>query len=76
MSSPQAASPPTSARWGRRRALGSWSTADEVLNFTSNDYLGLAGDARLVEAAKSAVDQYGGRSWCGTHDRRHHATAR
>jgi glycine C-acetyltransferase len=30
-----------------------------VLNFTSNDYLGLAGDARLVEAAKSAVDQYG-----------------
>jgi glycine C-acetyltransferase len=30
-----------------------------VLNFTSNDYLGLAGDRRLVEAVKEAVDRYG-----------------
>ena len=31
----------------------------EVLNFCSNNYLGLADDPRLVEAAKQALDQYG-----------------
>ena len=30
-----------------------------VLNFCSNDYLGLAKDPRLKEAAKTAVDHYG-----------------
>lgn len=30
-----------------------------ILNFSSNDYLGLAHDPRLKEAAKQAVDQYG-----------------
>ncbi|MDJ1169751.1 8-amino-7-oxononanoate synthase [Roseofilum sp. BLCC_M154] len=30
-----------------------------VLNFASNNYLGLAGDRRLIEAAKEALEQYG-----------------
>lgn len=31
----------------------------DVLNFCSNNYLGLANDPRLVAAAKSALDEYG-----------------
>ena len=31
----------------------------ELLNFSSYNYLGLAGDPRVIEAAKRAVDQYG-----------------
>jgi glycine C-acetyltransferase len=31
----------------------------EVLNFCANNYLGLADDARLVEAAKSGLDEHG-----------------
>src|SRR5207253_4659947 len=31
----------------------------EVLNFCANNYLGLAGDARLIEAAKKGLDAYG-----------------
>ena len=31
----------------------------EVLNFCSNNYLGLANDSRLVAAAKAALDRYG-----------------
>ncbi|MGN6108516.1 MAG: aminotransferase class I/II-fold pyridoxal phosphate-dependent enzyme [Kofleriaceae bacterium] len=31
----------------------------EVLNFSSNDYLGLAGDPRLAEAAAAALDRSG-----------------
>jgi glycine C-acetyltransferase len=31
----------------------------EVLNFCANNYLGLADDARLVEAAKDGLDTYG-----------------
>ncbi|MCW6037857.1 8-amino-7-oxononanoate synthase [Spirulina subsalsa FACHB-351] len=30
-----------------------------VINFASNDYLGLAGDSRLIEAAVQAVREYG-----------------
>ncbi len=31
----------------------------EVLNFCSNNYLGLANDPRLIDAAKDALDRYG-----------------
>ena len=32
---------------------------EEVINFASNDYLGLAGDERLSQAAITAVQQWG-----------------
>jgi glycine C-acetyltransferase len=40
---------------------GAWLTVDgrRVLNFCSNNYLGLADDPRLVAAAKDALDTYG-----------------
>lgn len=31
----------------------------QVINFASNDYLGLAGDSRLIEAAVTAIKNYG-----------------
>ena len=31
----------------------------KVINFASNDYLGLAGDSRLINAAKIAVEEFG-----------------
>jgi glycine C-acetyltransferase len=40
---------------------GAWLVADgkRVLNFCSNNYLGLANHARLVEGAKKAIDRFG-----------------
>jgi glycine C-acetyltransferase len=40
---------------------GAWLVVDgkRVLNFCSNNYLGLANHPRLVQAAKDAMDQYG-----------------
>jgi glycine C-acetyltransferase len=40
---------------------GAWIVVDgkRVLNFCSNNYLGLANDARLRDAAKRAIDQFG-----------------
>ncbi|MBI1265376.1 MAG: glycine C-acetyltransferase [Alphaproteobacteria bacterium] len=33
--------------------------SQDVLNFCANNYLGLANDPRLIEAAKTALDRYG-----------------
>ena len=42
-------------------AQGAWLTINgkQVLNFCSNNYLGLANDPRLREAAKMAIDEHG-----------------
>lgn len=35
------------------------ATGEKVLNFCANNYLGLAGNAELIEIAKQALDRYG-----------------
>ena len=51
--------------YNRIRSLGSpqgaWLVVDgkRVLNFCSNNYLGLANHPRIVAAAKKAIDEYG-----------------
>jgi glycine C-acetyltransferase len=44
-----------------RSPQGAWLTVDSrhVLNLSSNNYLGLANDPRLISAAKNAMDKYG-----------------
>ncbi|WP_136681569.1 glycine C-acetyltransferase [Neptunomonas sp. XY-337] len=49
------------------------SSGDDVINFCANNYLGLANDARLIDAAKRGLDEHGFgmasvRFICGTQD--------
>ncbi len=44
---------------GTRRRLRVSDPREGLVNLASNDYLGLAGDARLSEAGRSAIDRFG-----------------
>ncbi|AZN36351.1 glycine C-acetyltransferase [Iodobacter ciconiae] len=43
----------------KQRANLTLQSGQEVLNFCANNYLGLADDARLIDAAKQGMDDYG-----------------
>ncbi|GFK93955.1 2-amino-3-ketobutyrate coenzyme A ligase [Fundidesulfovibrio magnetotacticus] len=44
---------------GPQAALVRLEDGREVLNFCANNYLGLAGDPRMIQAAKDGLDRYG-----------------
>lgn len=57
----------------QQQALISVAGGQKVLNFCANNYLGLANNPQLIEAAKAALDKYGFglssvRFICGTQD--------
>ncbi len=63
----------TSAQSGRVTVELPDHNSREVINLCANNYLGLANNARLIEAAKGAMDEYGYgmasvRFICGTQD--------
>lgn len=63
----------TTAQSAHIQAAARGGAASEVLNFCANNYLGLADDPRLVQAAKQALDERGFgmasvRFICGTQD--------
>lgn len=65
--------PLTSSQSGIVSVAGEPQDRDDVINLCANNYLGLANHPALVEAAKSAMDQFGYgmasvRFICGTHE--------
>jgi len=48
-----------SSAQGPEIAVGGDRRARRLINFSSNDYLGLANDSRLREAANAAIEEFG-----------------
>ncbi|MDX1739504.1 MAG: glycine C-acetyltransferase, partial [Alphaproteobacteria bacterium] len=49
----------TSPQGGEIAVANNGGSREGVINLCANNYLGLANDARLIEAAKTAMDRYG-----------------